>query len=371
MRTFNGKGLRLRDLSSVLNEIRFLYNEGIRHIEWLDDDLLWNPEYNRNLFSAIRDEFPELIHTASNGLIGVAITPELMKLMSDSGLIAFKIGVESGSSQVIKDIRKPTTLWRLLDKARLIAQYPHIFFSANFIIGFPGETFSQMMDTFTFARKLSSDWSSIYVCQPLKGTDMYSSFQHLMDPRTLDESYNKLLFPSKTSADGEFTSSQKASSSLVKAGWDVFCLDQSLTFDNRSHNEIWFTFNLVTNYLCNPCYSSVEKTRKLLHWLYAIHCGSSSDVTITAALSHAHSIVGNVDDHIYYKEKTEQLIRDSEYWRMRVESFPELLTLAGFSSSDDLPLDLGIDPPSALIPDSVMNIIEPIMERRDLNDWKD
>ena len=78
--------------------------------------------------------------------------------MSDSGLVAFKIGVESGSSQVIKDIRKPTTLWKLLDKAELIKEYPHIFFSANFIVGFPGETFSQMMDSFSFARRLACDW---------------------------------------------------------------------------------------------------------------------------------------------------------------------------------------------------------------------
>ena len=56
-----------------------------------------------------------------------------MKAMSDSGLAAFKIGVESGSSEVIRDIRKPTTLWKLLEKAKLIRNYPHIFFSANFI----------------------------------------------------------------------------------------------------------------------------------------------------------------------------------------------------------------------------------------------
>ena len=101
--------------------------------------------------------------------------------MSKSGLIAFKIGVESGNSQVIKDIRKPTTLWRLLQKSSLIKKYQHIFFSANFIVGFPGETFSQMYDSFTFARKLSVI-GRVFMCQPLKGTDLYSSFQHLMDP---------------------------------------------------------------------------------------------------------------------------------------------------------------------------------------------
>ena len=75
----------------------------------------------------------------------------------------------------------------MLDKAELIRCYPDIFLSANFIVGFPEETFGQMYDSFTFARKLECDWSSFYVCQPLKGTDLFSSFQHLMDPRTNDE----------------------------------------------------------------------------------------------------------------------------------------------------------------------------------------
>ena len=150
-------------------KIQYLYNKGIRHIDWLDDDLLYDEKYNISLFKEISVRFPDLIWTASNGLIGTAISESMMEWMSKSGLIAFKIGVESGNSQVIKDIRKPTTLWRLLQKSSLIKKYQHIFFSANFIVGFPGETFSQMYDSFTFARKLECDWSSFYVCQPLKG----------------------------------------------------------------------------------------------------------------------------------------------------------------------------------------------------------
>ena len=48
-----------------------------------------------------------------------------------------------------------------------------------FIIGFPDETFGQMMDSYDLAVELASDWASFYICQPLKGTEMFSAFQSL------------------------------------------------------------------------------------------------------------------------------------------------------------------------------------------------
>ena len=47
--------------------------------------------------------------------------------MAESGLVAFKIGVESSNSEVIKNIRKPTTLWRLPDKT--VCDAIQIYFS--------------------------------------------------------------------------------------------------------------------------------------------------------------------------------------------------------------------------------------------------
>ena len=105
-----------------------------------------------------------------------------------------------------------------------------------------------MMDTFSFARKLQCDWASYYVCQPLKGTDLYSSFQHLMDPRTKDESYSKTINPGRSAARGEFAYSENQETAKeLQAGWEIFELDSSRTFNANEHNEIWFTFNLVAN----------------------------------------------------------------------------------------------------------------------------
>ena len=371
VRTFNGKGLRIRSLESVLAEITHLYNSGIRHIDWLDDDLLFNEDYNLQLFSEIQQRFPGLKWTASNGLIGVAITERLMEAMSNSGLVAFKIGVESGNSDVIKDIRKPTTLWRLLDKSELIRKYPHIFFSANFIIGFPGETFQQMLDSFIYARRLLCDWSSFYVCQPLKGTDLFSSFQHLMDPRANEESYTKTINPGRSAARGEFAYSESEDeSSQVQAGWSVFDLPSNMTFDAEAHNEIWFTFNLVANFLDNPCYKNIQSTRKLIHWFKAIYAGYPFDFSMASALSYCYRLVGESNLAFEYSQQAHKILLNSSYWQNRLRSFPELLLLTITDPSHTILTELDIELPTSLVPDRYSSFFAHLTSTREQLGWR-
>ena len=378
VRTFNGKGLRLRSLDSVFKEIDYLYFEkGIRHIDWLDDDLLFDQQYNLDLFNGIAERYPDLVWTASNGLIGTAINEQNMEAMVKSGLKAFKIGVESGNAEVIKNIRKPTTLWRLLDKAELIQKYPEIFFSANFIIGFPEETFAQMFDTFTFAKKLRCDWSSFYVCQPLKGTDLYSSFQNLLDPRASSESYQKTINPGRSSARGEFAYNECANSTLnnplLEANWDIFLMHSSRTFNVNEHNEIWFTFNLVANFLDSPCYKSKKLTIKLLKWLHSIHSGYPFDASMVAAIAHCYNLLDELENSSIYLRKFIDIVKQSDYWKMRISSFPEILTLAGIKEKETLLL-LNLHKiesiPSSLIPPAVNDLINSECQKREEIGWK-
>ena len=148
-------------------------------------------------------------------------------------------------------------------------------------------------------------------------------------------------------------------------------MDLSRTFNANEHNEIWFTFNLVANFFDNPCYSSETKTRKLIHWLLAIHSGYPFDASMTSALANAYSIVGDTDKAKKYKKKSEEIIRSSKYWQMRITSFPQILRLAGFNNQDDLVKYLGLKIPSKLVPDKYQNIFDKINARRESKLWKD
>jgi len=327
VRNFNGKGFRLRSRDRLKSELDKLYHDHrVRHIDWLDDDFLYDKEHTKMFLNLIIDNYPDLVWTASNGLIGTAIDDELMDLMVRSGMAAFSIGIESGNSEVVKDIRKPTTLMGLIRRKPIFNKYPEVLFMANFIIGFPGETFGQMLDTYIFTRKLECDWSKYFICQPLKGTDLFNNFQSIGDERTKDESWEKNgPNPGRMVAQ---SGGLNSAYNEFRACWSIFNLDPSLTFSKDQHNEIWFTFNLVTNFLQNPCYNNKVATEKLSYFLKALRKPYPNDVSMAAALAHCHYLLNEYEEFRDMQIKMLQLLSASPYWIQRVISFPELLTLA-------------------------------------------
>src|SRR5262249_44796879 len=142
-----------------------------------------------------------------------------------SGLRAFKIGIETGNEEMLTRIKKPTTLTALRAKRELLARYPDVFVSPNFIIGFPGETFGQMLDTFNFACELQWDWASFFICQPLKGTEMFSAFRELGDERCAEENFSQTPNPGRSMIKGEFPSADHAA---LARGRRVFNLPLTL-----------------------------------------------------------------------------------------------------------------------------------------------
>jgi len=349
VRNFNGVGLRQRTVQDVIDEIKYLRDEkSIRYIDWLDDDLLWDSKRTVDLFKNLAEQVPGFEWTASNGLIGVAINEEIMEWMVKSGMRAFKIGIESGNQKILKTIKKPTTKPRLRETAKLIAKYQEVLFSINMIIGFPEETFSQMMDTYHFANELQSDWASFYICQPLKGTEMYLVFESLGDERTKNERYDKTINPGRSSERGEFGYKFAQDRNILKTGWEVFGLPYDHVPNLEQQKEIWFTFNLVTNFLDNPNFKPDKNITKITRWLEAIHAGYPYDASMAAALAHAYFLQSERALVESYRAKTINLLEQSTYWQGRVHQFPELLMLAHV---DDRPAWFEGDMPTSLVRD--------------------
>ena len=349
VRNFNGFGIRQRSIQNVIDEIKYLYDKkGIRNLDWLDDDLLWDPKRSVALFKGIAEQVPGLEWTAQNGLIAVAIEDEVMEWMVRSGLKAFKIGIESGNDEMLHVIKKPTTKPKLRLKRKLFAKYPEVLVSSNFIIGFPNETFAQMMDSFDFACELQYDWSSFFICQPLKGTDMFSVFQSLGDDRTQDEGYSKLLNPARSSERGEFGYRFGGKENLVHVGWDVFSLPDVIVPTMEQQKEIWFSFNFVCNFLRNHNFKNPSNPDKMVRWLESIHNGYPYDASMAATLVHACKLANNEAKADHYRDRFMELVISSAYWKGRVEQFPEMLALADVATrpswfSGEMPTSLDRD----------------------------
>jgi radical SAM superfamily enzyme YgiQ (UPF0313 family) len=92
---------------------------------------------------------------------------EMLDLMKESGCQYLGVAIESGNKRVLKEIvHKPVDLEEAKKTVRKIKERG-IDVAANFIIGFPGETWEEIRDTLRFAEELNPDYVRIFIATPL------------------------------------------------------------------------------------------------------------------------------------------------------------------------------------------------------------
>jgi radical SAM superfamily enzyme YgiQ (UPF0313 family) len=172
---FNGRVVRQRPVEHVLDELEAQRDLGVKHIVWLDDDLLKDHARAMRLFGGMAERRLGLTWDATNGLIAASINDELVAAMEASGCIAVNIGMESGNPTTLKEIRKPGTVDTFLQAADVLRRFPGIHARVLLMIGFPGETLRRIEDTLSVALQMDLDWYAVTPLQPLPNTPIYDA----------------------------------------------------------------------------------------------------------------------------------------------------------------------------------------------------
>ena len=313
VRDFMGKGVRHRPVELVLREMEYLVEQrGIRHFEWLDDDLLsYKDEFIRLLRSVIERQW-DITWSANNGLVATSIDGPLLELMCDSGCIGFKVGIESGSAEVLKATRKPATIQSFHRLSRLMEGYQEVFVGGNFMIGFPGETFGQMLETFRLCLDLKFDWAAFSVCQAIRGASAFSDFEDYFSNQIStggDQVQN--FIPSRESRDGTIAADES-----VKRDMDVFALDSAEQVSPAQTKEVWFTFNLLANFIFNKNLEARSAEDKFIPWVETALMAYPHNPYMSLFLSIASRLAGYNDQARAYLAHC-QANGDSPYWRER------------------------------------------------------
>jgi len=97
---------------------------------------------------------------------------EMCKLMKKAGCERIKLGFESGSDRILKQIQKDETIDDMLKGVEILKE-AKVPFTAYFMAGFPGETDKDLKQTIELAKKIDADYYSISVVSPYYGTKMY------------------------------------------------------------------------------------------------------------------------------------------------------------------------------------------------------
>jgi len=169
----SGKEFRPRSAENVLNEIEWLRDTyGIKSLVFDDDNLLCDKQRAKDIFGGMINRgitMPwKMIATAA-----FKLDYDLIKLMRLSGCEYVNIAIESGCERVLhKIINKPVNLEYAKQMTRELQEHG-IYVAANFIIGFPTETWDELRESLEYARELNADYTKIFAAMPLRNTRLW------------------------------------------------------------------------------------------------------------------------------------------------------------------------------------------------------
>lgn len=170
-RTVSGKKVRFRSAENVLAEIGELYKKGIREVIFLDDHFLSDRKRAVDIMRGIINRRYDLTWKCVN-VTAWLLDKEMLELMRESGCNYIAVSIESGNQRVLKDIIKKPINLKTVPPVLKLAKFMGFDILSNFVVGFPGETWEEIRETFAFAEKLDVDIVNFHIATPLPKTEL-------------------------------------------------------------------------------------------------------------------------------------------------------------------------------------------------------
>lgn len=188
---FFGKKYRFRPIKKVVEEIKGMIGKPLktRFLGFLDDNIVGNTNYARQLFKAL---IPYNLLWVGQSSINIARHEDLLQLAAASGCKGLFIGFESISEASLEEANKSHNKISFYEKAiKKIHQFG-ISIEGAFIFGFDHDDKSIFQKTIKFIEKVKLDAIQFTVITPLPGTRLYEKLEN--EGRIIDRDWSNYDF---------------------------------------------------------------------------------------------------------------------------------------------------------------------------------
>ena len=171
--SLQGSYFRARSPDNICDEIEWLKNKyGIKSVIFDDDNMFTNTKRSKEMLRTMIKRGLAMPWTSLATAV-FRLDEEMIDLMHESGNTYIDVAIESGTERVMRDIiLKPLDFERAIKMVKY-ARDKGIFVAANYILGFPTETWEEILETIAFSEKIDADYSKFFIAIPLKNTEMY------------------------------------------------------------------------------------------------------------------------------------------------------------------------------------------------------
>jgi len=162
---------RQRSADKIFEELLIIYEKHGKTIFFLDDNFLISKKLLFEVCERMRRETPELLWRCQSRVD--TLTEDKLKISRDTGCWDIKLGIESGSDRILAYLNKRLTVKKALAGCEIILRHG-IQVSANFMFGFPEETWEDLQATLQLIKRLPANSIAVSKLIPLPGTKIYN-----------------------------------------------------------------------------------------------------------------------------------------------------------------------------------------------------
>ncbi|MBW2528980.1 MAG: B12-binding domain-containing radical SAM protein [Deltaproteobacteria bacterium] len=168
-----GRRVRAFSVERLMQELEPLVEDHcVRDVHFFDDIFNYRPGRIQQFCAAIKRRQWDLRIAFPNGLRGDQLTREEIRLLRDAGCYSFSVAVETTSRRYQELVGKRLDVERTLDNVRFAAGLG-IVTRAFVMIGFPGETEQQMVDTIETVADSAFDIINVFTVTPHPSTELH------------------------------------------------------------------------------------------------------------------------------------------------------------------------------------------------------
>jgi tRNA-2-methylthio-N6-dimethylallyladenosine synthase len=193
-----------RPAAELVEEVRRLAVDGVREVTLLGQNV---NSYGRDLRDGgHRASFAELLRRldAIDGIERIRYTSPHPKDMREDVIRAhaelasvcehIHLPLQAGSSRILKAMRRTYTRERYLDRVALIREHvPDAALTTDVIVGFPGESEEDFLQTLAICEQVGYDGAFTFVFSPRRGTEAAAITEGLVDHEVKVERMQRLV----------------------------------------------------------------------------------------------------------------------------------------------------------------------------------
>lgn len=172
-----GSRFRSRSPENVIEEIRYCVEKyGIKEAHIVDDVFTFNKERVLKIRDLMKESGLDVDFVLFNGVRADQVDIPILKALKDLGVYQLGFGCESGSQEILNNIKKGEKLDTIRNAYKMAREIGFETW-AYFILGLPGETEETIKETMRFAKEIDADFPKFHILAPYPNSEVYNELK--------------------------------------------------------------------------------------------------------------------------------------------------------------------------------------------------